>query len=221
MRYSGLVVLTLLLVISIWSPLSTSCVQAEMTNTFVVSQTQVPSARFLPGMVYDPVNERVMLFGGGLGDTEFDDTWILDYESRTWTELTISTSPTPRSGHVMVFDSSNGVIILFGGHNGTSPAKDTWVFNCTSETWIEVTPEISPPERMSHAMVYDSLSGKVVLFSGYGINGPEVDDTWTYDYPTNTWEEMNPAVSPQARYGAAHVYDEANGTTIIFGGNSH
>jgi N-acetylneuraminic acid mutarotase len=220
MRVPGLVVLTLFAVIFISSPITDSPMEAEMANTFLLAQTEIPSARFLPDMVYDPVNERVMLFGGGYGDAELDDTWVLDYETGTWTELALSTSPTPRSSHVMVYDSNSEVIILFGGYNGSSPARDTWVFNCTSEMWAEVTPEMSPPERMSHAMVYDSVNGRAILFSGYGPDGPEVDDTWAYDYTTNSWEEMNPVASPHARYGAAHVYDEVNETMIIFGGNS-
>jgi len=221
MRFPGLIILTLIVVMPISSPITVSSMKAEMANPYLLAQTENPSARFLPGMVYDPVNEHVMLFGGGYGTASLDDTWVLDYETSTWTELVLSTSPNPRFSHSMVFDSNNEVIILFGGYKGASPARDTWVFDCTSEIWTEVTPEISPPERMSHAMVYDSVNGKVILFSGYGLDGPEVDDTWTYDYTTNTWEEMNPTVSPHARYGAACVYDDVDETMIIFGGNSN
>ncbi len=221
MRFQSLITLTLIVVISISSPTTVSSMKAEIVNTYIMAQTEIPLGRFLPSMVYDPVNERVMLFGGGIGDALFDDTWVLNYETETWIELSLSTSPTPRHSPVMVFDSNNEVIILFGGYNGTSPARDTWVFNCTSEMWTDVTPEISPTERMSHAMVYDPVNEKVILFSGYGLDGPEVDDTWTYNYTTNTWEEMNSTVSPHARYGAAYVYDEVNETMIIFGGNSN
>ena len=221
MRFRSLTVLTFVVVLSISLPISVTSFNSEMADTITTVQAESPSARFLPGMVYDPVNERVILFGGGIGDDELNDTWVFDYETKIWTELTIPTSPTPRSSHVMVFDSDNEVIILFGGYNGTSPAKDTWIFNCTSEIWTEVTPEISPPERMSHAMVYDSVNGKVILFSGYGVEGPEVGDTWGYDFSTNIWEEMNPTESPHARYGAAHVFDEANETMFIFGGNAN
>lgn len=221
MRYQEFIVLSLLVVMSISIPVTTSTTIVQITNTHVLAQTEIPSARFLPGMIYDPVNERVMMFGGGYGDDLYGDTWIFDYETKTWTELALSTSPMSRHSHVMVFDSTNEVIVLFGGYNGTSPSSDTWVFNCASEIWTEVTPEMSPPDRMSQAMVYDSVNEKVLLFSGYGPDGPFVDDTWAYDYATNTWEEMSPAVSPHARYGAAYAFDEVNESMIIFGGNSN
>jgi N-acetylneuraminic acid mutarotase len=62
---------------------------------------------------------------------------------------------------------------------------------------------------------------RALVFSGYGTSGPTVNDTWAYDYSTNTWEEMSPATAPHARYGAAFAYDEVDETMIIFGGNSN
>ena len=90
-----------------------------------------------------------------------------------------------------------------------------------SSTVTEVTPAVSPPGRMSHAMVYDTANERVLLFSGYGSSGPNTADTWAYDYSTNTWEEMSPATSPHARYGASYIYDTVNESMIIFGGNSN
>ena len=185
-----------------------------------LAQETGPSNRYLPAFTYDLINERVMMFGGGTNDGEFGDTWVFNYETQLWTELNFETTPTSRHSAVMVYDSADEVIILFGGWNGTSQATDTWIFDCETEVWTEVSPEVSPPGRMSHAMVYDSVNDKVILFSGYGTDGPNDDDTWIYDYTTNTWEEMNPSESPHARYGAGSVFDENNESMIIFGGNS-
>ena len=185
-----------------------------------LSQTSTPIGRFLPAFTYDPVNERIMMFGGGIDNDELNDTWIFDYQTKVWSKLNLETSPTPRHSAVMVYDSADEVIILFGGYNGRSITNDIWIFDCKTEAWSECTQEVTPPGRMSHAMVYDSKNDKVIIFSGYGSSGPNECDTWVYDYPTNTWQEMSPLNSPNARYGASCVYDEVNESMILFGGNN-
>jgi hypothetical protein len=180
-----------------------------------------PSARCLPSLVYDPINERTMLFGGSIDDRELGDTWVFDWATAEWSEMTFENSPSARHSAGIVYDSTHEVIILYGGYNGTSPSSDLWVFDCVTEEWAETPPEDSPSVRMSHAMVYDVDSEKVIVFSGYGPEGAEDDDTWAYDYPTNSWQEMTPLDSPHARYGAGCYYDDSSGSMVIFGGNSH
>jgi N-acetylneuraminic acid mutarotase len=196
----------------------------SIEGTHTSAQTSTPNARYLPGFVYDTVNERIMMFGGGNDDdsaSPYDDTWALNAETGDWTQLAFTTTPVQRSSTMMVYDSADEVIILFGGHNGTEWASDTWIFDCNTEEWSEVTPENSPHGRGSHAMVYDSANDKVLLFSGYSEGGPFIADTWVYDYTTNTWEEMSPSESPHARYGASCFYDPTTESMIIFGGNSN
>ena len=211
--------LTMIFVLLISNPLA-GTTSSHFKSKGTLAQQDGPSDRYLPAFTYDPINERVMMFGGGTNEGEFGDTWVFKYETQSWSELTFETTPTPRHSAVMVYDSSDEVIILFGGWNGTSQATDTWIFDCATETWTDVTTEVFPPGRMSHAMVYDSVNDKVILFSGYGTDGPYDDDTWTFDYSTNTWQEMNPEESPHARYGAGYVFDEVNESMIVFGGNS-
>ncbi|MHA1907745.1 MAG: Kelch repeat-containing protein [Candidatus Thorarchaeota archaeon] len=200
---------------------SASNVAFSPASSVLLAQNDSPSGRYLPGFVYDPINDRIMMFGGSNDDDLFDDTWVLNTSSGIWTELALANSPVPRHSGVMVYDTTDEVIILFGGHNGTDWGRDTWVFDCGTETWTEVTPALSPPGRGSAAMVYDSANDRVLLFSGYSEGGPYVADTWAYDHSTNTWEEMSPAESPHARYGAAYAYDVVNESMIIFGGNSN
>jgi N-acetylneuraminic acid mutarotase len=67
-------------------------------------------------------------------------------------------------------------------------------------------------------MVYDSLTGKVILFGGY--DGGFLDDTWAYDPAANTWTELKPSgETPPGRYGQCMVYDPASAKVILFGGD--
>jgi hypothetical protein len=59
----------------------------------------IPPARFGHSMVYDPVNERVLLFGGAVRDdgyTFFDELWVLDLAEGTWRE--VSSEPVSTEG---------------------------------------------------------------------------------------------------------------------------
>lgn len=180
------------------------------------AENSIPPSRSLASIVYDEVNDRVMMYGGQ-GDEVYGDTWVFDYPSGSWIELSILSSPSVRHSATMVYDSSHEVIILFGGYGESSALSETWIFDCATEEWTEVTPEYSPPPRMSHAMVYDSKNDRVLLFSGYGVE----NDTWAYNYATNTWTEMHPTIVPHKRYGAGCVFDTVTNSMIIFGGNSH
>jgi len=69
-------------------------------------------------------------------------------------------------------------------------------------------------------MVYDSKTGKVLLFGGTDSKS-FFDDTWEYDAATNTWTELQPTGSvPPERCAASMVYDSARGKAVLYGGTS-
>ncbi|MCE7736149.1 MAG: hypothetical protein GPJ54_14805, partial [Candidatus Heimdallarchaeota archaeon] len=85
--------------------------------------------------------------------------------------------------------------------------------------WVERSPAPNPGARQHHAMAYDSINDKLILFGGN--NGTSTDrfaDTWAYDYKTNTWEEMKPSISPVSMYGHAMVYEPELQKVVMFGG---
>jgi len=54
------------------------------------------------------------------------------------------------------------------------------------------------------------------VIGGYGTG--ELDDTWAYDYNTNTWTEMAPEFSPGLRSWHSMAYDAATQKVVFFGG---
>ncbi len=78
-----------------------------------------------------------------------------------------------------------------------------------------------PIARIEDAMVYDSVSGKAVMFGGYDLNFQRMNDIWEYDSALETWTNSTlPAGStmPQRRSGHAMAYDPVHRTVLIFGG---
>src|SRR2546421_10262771 len=84
-----------------------------------------------------------------------------------------------------------------------------------------MNPGIAPPARAFHAMAYDSQSDRVILFSGAypaGNTTALLNDTWAYDFNTNTWANMNPGNAPPARAFQAMAYDSQSDRVILFSG---
>lgn len=86
--------------------------------------------------------------------------------------------------------------------------------------WQPLHPPTSPPARRGHAMVFDALRDRVVLFGGNGQSGswsPQpVADTWEWDGAG--WRRQWPAASPPARWRHAMAWDEVHQQVVLFGG---
>jgi len=132
---------------------------------------------------------------------------------RSWTKMD-SIHPTPRSGHGMVFDSVNGVEVMYGG----SYSNETWTYNMTTNLWTLKRPGLTPSACGSFAMAYDPSRGLTLLFGGGDSAASRFHETWTYNAATNVWTDMAPASSPPALSALSMVYDSGRGVFIMFGG---
>ncbi len=86
-----------------------------------------PQPRFGHTMVYDPVRDATILFGGVGGDgTPLNDLW--EYRGGRWTPV-ITDGPTPpgRSSHGMAFDPERKAVVIFGGQGAGGTLGDTWL----------------------------------------------------------------------------------------------
>ena len=110
------------------------------TNTWTeVSTTGDPGALKWPGMAYDSINQRCILFGGQVGDDPVDETMVYDAQSETWTNAHPASSPSGRITSAMSFDSANEVVILFGGMGPDyGQLGDTWAYSYTTNVWTDM-----------------------------------------------------------------------------------
>ena len=174
-----------------------------------------PSARMNMAMAPFGHSGQAILYGGNWNTTLFADTWL--WNGSTWTQLQPADNPGMLAEHAMVYDQARGQIVLFGGIGGVTPtySNQTWIWDGTN--WTQMQPKVSPPAREGHAMAYDAVAQKVVLFGGYG-DFAETNDTWTWD-GSNWTQVVNPA-SPVARSGHSMAFDATRGETVLFGGFS-
>lgn len=120
----------------------------------------------------------------------------------------------------MAYEDQAGVTVLFGGISPTGPTRydDTWVYSAKSDSWTLMHPSVSPSPRYEAGMAYDSKAHRVILFGGGTTGGQLSDETWAYDYSTDTWTNMQPATHPSARDDVGMAYDSESNRIIAFGG---
>jgi hypothetical protein len=172
-----------------------------------------PSARLQTAMAPFGTSGQAILYGG-VWDTTFSaETWLWD--GSNWKLLHPANSPGLLSGHAMAYDAAHGQVVLFGGVDGMTYmfGNSTWVFD--GNNWKQMQPAVSPPARFGHAMTYDAIAQKVVLFGGSGDYG-DANDTWTWDGAN--WTQVVSSASPLPRSGHAMAFDAMRGATVLFGG---
>ena len=96
--------------------------------------TPPPSGRYGQNMVHDPVQDRLVMFGG-YGPTEtglqfLNDTWVLELAGPTprWSRVDAGpVIPTKRDFFAMVWDQKRERALLFGGNGGLDmETNDVW-----------------------------------------------------------------------------------------------
>lgn len=138
-----------------------------------------------------------------------------------------------RVHHAMAYDSHRGVTVFFGGEIGNVGEQE--YFNDTQEyngrKWkpIVITSPEKPSPRSLHAMAYDPLRRKVVLYGGYNESdhthgfGDVSDETWEYtsDGATGSWTLMPPTPrGPVSLAGPGMVWDASSGLVLLHGGTT-
>jgi Galactose oxidase, central domain len=87
-----------------------------------------PSARDYPVLAVDRQDGFVLLTSGYGDRIPLNDVWGFCLSSDTWVNLTPSFSPPPRFAAMGGFDSTNNLLVLFGGAGNGGLLADTWYF---------------------------------------------------------------------------------------------
>jgi cysteine-rich repeat protein len=141
-----------------------------------------PPPRQSPNMVYDPVRNKVVMFGGcyinwAFNDFEFrngrypweedatarNDTW--EYDGVDWSQVVTPNAPSQRCAAGITFDTFRNKVILYGGRN-SEPAEgtftqwfsDTWEYDGINWTQRSLANEGSLAPRIT----FDRRSNRVV-----------------------------------------------------------
>ncbi len=187
-----------------------------------------PPARGYSRLIYDPTSETVYLFGGstqfGLWDLDLFDVWAFNLHNKQWRLVWQSSDYYPPFNYdSLAFDAQSGKVILFQPF-APGPFPDyseiqTWAYDLATNTWQNMQPATAPSMRWGSRMTYDTESDRVILFGGSDANTSEtLNDTWAYDYDSNTWVDLQPTGDISPYHFFDMVYDPAIDRILLFGG---
>ncbi len=195
------------------------------TNWEKVSTAVGPPPRTFAGLVYDPAENRLILFGGSkvLFGKEttirnlLNDMW--EFKEGQWEQLFPEHYPSARAEMSMAYDEEHNRIVLFGGYNIRDDEYiklgDTWEFR--NNDWHQL-PHVGPSARHGAPMDFNPKSRKLVIFGGSTVDrqyGEFAGETWTLD--GQQWKKMN-IDQPAGIFNAAMTFDQKTGELVRFGG---
>lgn len=108
-------------------------------QTWTQKQVNGPGPRAYHGMIYDPVREKVLLFGGSHDNGSYlGDLW--EWDGTSWSQIPL-TGPPGRIRPGFTYDAARGEGVLYSGLRRNSegqvvPLPDTWRLR-VRETWVD------------------------------------------------------------------------------------
>lgn len=155
----------------------------------IVNSGTPPTARYGHAAVYDPVNNRMILFGGaeGFGQAPTDDRmWEFAFDpsggSGSWTSTVPTAGPAPRLNHTMAMrPGSAGSMLLYGGDLGAGTySSELWELRTPAPGVFFCDPVMlsgsAPGSRARHSAVWNDVQKSLFVFGGDQAPQTPADD---------------------------------------------
>ncbi len=178
-----------------------------------------PSNRLFMAYTHDSQRNRLIVFGGQVGDfttPSYSDLYALDLKTGAWTQLHAGGggAPSGRFSATLSYDTDGDRYLLFGGHADLGVTNDIWFFEPNSGAWLQVaggdsftlgplgcggnpreipksyvTQDLDTLERRSGPATALS-NGKFWVFGGESDCSDHLDDVWQLDISSGSWAEL-------------------------------
>lgn len=173
-----------------------------------------------------PLQYKKYIFGGkGEGGLLFNDLWVLDVETWSWSMLPASSSlpPSPRMNASLTPVADK--LVAFGGWDGKGVAYgDTWIFDSSTGGWARPpTTGVAPTPRYGHSAAFDEAAASLVIWGGSSLPADGVpvptymNDLRVLDLRTLTWTRPRFGGDvPPPRY--MHAAAAVGNVKVVMGG---
>jgi hypothetical protein len=164
---------------------------------------------------YDPISQKVVIFGGFNASNPLNETWTFD--GTTWVQVKTSVAPSARTAASMAYDQKIQKLVLFGGASGFTVLGDTWLWDGATSTWTQAGPKTVPAGASGPVLFTDPANGHVVMFGGYRSRFYSRD---TFRWTGTDWKLLNPSTSPYPKSAAVHALEPIRKNVVLFNGIS-
>lgn len=197
-----------------------------------------PPARLNAQMLYDPQDDRMLLFGGQFTEGPgypprthpgtphfYGDIWALSLGGPpAWTPVAGGEpGPGPRDQHVTVLDTQRHRLLVFGGRDSLGAKADVWALDLgAGGHWQNLTPPGDAPAPRGNAVgVYDADADRLVIALGRGTAGSPFDDAWELRLGESplAWRPLATLGTPPGTWRDSRpwVHDAARHRLLVFG----
>ena len=179
-----------------------------------------PPAMIYHSALYEPSAQRVLIFGGNSkhginGDVK--NVFAYDAPNRVWeTPRAFDANPAWKNAMSPAYDEESERILIFNVEG------ETWAYDFETDAWELMEPDSAPAGRCGHKTAYDSESDIVIMYGGFKCTSPMdpiMNETWAYDYNSNTWTALS--TTPTGRIYHEIAYDSESDRIIMWGGRPH
>jgi N-acetylneuraminic acid mutarotase len=183
-----------------------------------------PVARAFHSAVWDPRGHQMLIYGGANErGTSLEDLWSFRPATGAWTQLA-GTGPAPRARirHSAVWDAAAGEMLVFGGYaDPDGYTSELWGYRPEERRWTVRAPEgAAPAGRSRHSAVWDTASGRMLVFGGYVGGVDYLGDLWAYESSRNAWTQLTPSPMPLARADHMAIWEPTAREMLVYGGGA-
>lgn len=215
-----------------WSTLTPNTPVTTPTPTTDACSASSPSPRINAAMVWDSVENQLLLYGGQSTDNGYlSDLWAWSYStanaSGKWRLVNCTSdagsTPGPRAGAGVAWNGHQ--MLLFGGLNTSGPLDDFWAYSPgPGSGWNQIETNTSLGKLAYPTMSWDSADGQLYLFGGQTQSGPS--STFAAYQPGGDWKIITPIngnhpagiTTPKAREQAQSTWDSKDQVFLLLGG---
>jgi hypothetical protein len=133
-----------------------------------------PSPRLDHSAIYDPIGDRMLVFGGSRDEyaEANKELWSLSLsDPPTWSQLLPDRKPpASRSAHTALYDSARHRMLIHGGRLSNESPSLVWELSLGDRLkWRELIVEGSGPGLSDHVAVLDELGDRMLVHAGTSI----------------------------------------------------
>ena len=163
-------------------------------GSWTARSSSAPSPRSRHTATWEPTSRSMLVFGGWDGQHYLSSLQRYHAWSDSWAEVSaVGTVPSPRLGHVAVWDPVTTSLLVFGGIQNLSQQDPgtaltqlgyddgLYNFSLLTDAWTEIprrTDIPGPPGRAYASMALDAATNSLMLFGGF--DGSYLPELWRY-----------------------------------------
>lgn len=156
----------------------------------------------------------------GFGSTRYDDTWRFNLATEQWENITPGGALPLRRCLFAAAPAETNLVIHGGCASGFGDCflDDTWLLDTAANAWQQVLSDVKPAGRQYHSLAAAGAN-QVILFGGQDASRAARNDVWILNLDSGSWQPIETAVSPDARYQHAAAWVPGLGM-LLFGGRN-